>query len=133
MVESTHPLRLSRMESKADAMPKTRDEESGKYTQSYPREEFIEAIEDSGGMASTTDVSDHVGCSYDLAYKRLREFEDNGEVESRKIANSRLWMIGESDEGDDSDREETNQDESEESDGEEDSESTGTWMDEIDG
>ena len=119
MVESTHPLRLSRMESKADAMPKTRDEESGQYTQSYPREEFIEAIEDSGGMASTTDVSDHVGCSYDLAYKRLKEFEDDGEIESRKVANARLWMIGDSDE-------------SEESDGEKDSESTGNWLNEID-
>ena len=131
MVKPLHPLRLSRMDSEADSMPRTRDDESGQYTESYPREEFIEAIEDSGGMASTTDVSDHVGCSYDLAYKRLREFEEKGDVRSRKVANSRLWMIGESDEEGDNDREK--RDESEESDESEDSESTGTWMDEIDG
>ena len=104
------------MDSKGDAMPRTRDDESGKYTQTYPREDFIEAIEDSGGMASTTDVSDHIGCSYDLAYKRLKEFEDDGEIESRKVANARLWMIGESSEESDSDREETSEtDETDES------------------
>ena len=91
------------MDSKGDSMPRTRDDDSGKYTQTYPREDFIEAIEDSGGMASTTDVSDEIGCSYDLAYKRLKEFEDDGDIESRKVANARLWMIGESDESDETD------------------------------
>lgn len=76
-------------------MPRTRDEESGKYTESYPPERFIEAIRENGGMASTTDVSDYVGCSYDLAYKRLRTFEGSGEIESRKVANARLWSLAE--------------------------------------
>ena len=73
-------------------MPRTRDEESGKYTESYPPEAVIEAIHNAGDMASTTDVADALGSSYETAYKKLRALEDSGEVQSRKVANARLWM-----------------------------------------
>ena len=81
-------------------MPRKRDEESGKYIESYPPEAVIEAIHDAGDMASTTDVADALGSSYETAYKKLRALEDDGEIESRKVANARLWMIGETDESD---------------------------------
>lgn len=70
-----------------------RDEDSGKYTDKYPREEFVKAIRAEGGMAGTQDVADRVGVIYDTAYKKLRRLEEGGEVSSRKIANARVWML----------------------------------------
>lgn len=73
-------------------MSRTRDSESGKYTETYPPEAVIEAIHNAGGMASTTDVADDLGSSYETAYKKLRALEESGDVQSRKVANARLWI-----------------------------------------
>jgi DNA-binding transcriptional regulator YhcF (GntR family) len=77
-------------------MPRTRDESSGKYAESYPPDLFVETIHGGDGMASTTEVANAVGCVYDTAYKKLRGLEDDGRITSRKVANARLWMIAES-------------------------------------
>jgi Fe2+ or Zn2+ uptake regulation protein len=74
-------------------MPKERDEESGKYVEHYPPAAVIDAIRDADGMASTQDVVDRLGSSYETAYKKLRALEDSGDVQSRKVANARLWML----------------------------------------
>ena len=42
------------------------------------------------GMASTSDVADALGSSYETAYKKLRALEDSDEIQSRKVANARL-------------------------------------------
>lgn len=70
-----------------------RDDDSGQYTETYPTEKFTEAIEDGGGMVGTQDVADHVGCSYETAYKKLRNLESDGTVSSRKVANARVWTL----------------------------------------
>ena len=44
-----------------------------------------------GGAAGTQDIADHVGSNYYTAYSKLRQLEDHDLVESRKIANARLW------------------------------------------
>lgn len=69
-----------------------RDDESGQYTETYPTEEFLDAIADAGDMAGTQDVADYVGSSYETAYKKLRKLEGSGVVESKKVANARVWM-----------------------------------------
>lgn len=74
-------------------MPRTRDENSGKYAESYPAEAFMDAIDEAGGMAGTQEIANAVGCVYDTAYKKLRSLEDEGWVNSRKVANARLWMV----------------------------------------
>lgn len=85
------------------AMPGAdRNDESGRYQPTYPLERFVDAIDAEGGMAGTQDVTDRVGCSYELAYKRLNQLEDEGRVTSRKIGNARLWqLVDEPDDGDD--------------------------------
>ena len=70
-----------------------RDDESGQYTETYSTEEFLDAIADADGMAGTQDVADHVGCSYETAYKKLRGLEDEGTIESQKVANARAWLL----------------------------------------
>jgi len=76
-----------------------RDDESGKYTSTYPREAFVDAVRAADGFAGTQDVADAVGCSYELAYKRLRALADAGDVESQKVANARVWVVTEDTEG----------------------------------
>lgn len=76
-----------------DVMPKDRDEESGKYTESYPPEAFIEALESLSGSAGTQEVADEVGCAYRTAFAKLSDLEDEGEVTSRKVGNARLWKL----------------------------------------
>jgi len=69
-----------------------RDEESGKYTQKYPTEEFLRAVEELE-MPTAQDVADCVGCSYETAYKKLRSVEEDSTVTSKKVASVRVWLL----------------------------------------
>lgn len=70
-----------------------RDEDSGRYTETYPRAAFMEAIEAEGGMAGTQDVADRVGCAYETAYKKLRTLADESEISHRQVGNAYLWVV----------------------------------------
>ncbi len=76
-----------------EVMPKDRDEESGKYTETYPPEAFIKALESLSGAAGTQEVADEVGCAYRTAFAKLSDLEDEGKLTSRKVGNARLWQI----------------------------------------
>ncbi|GGL64412.1 helix-turn-helix domain-containing protein [Halocalculus aciditolerans] len=67
-----------------------RDEESGKFTEEYPAQEFLEALVNLG-PSGTTDIADYVGCDRRTAYLKLKTLEEEGEVRSRKVGNSLLW------------------------------------------
>lgn len=79
-------------ESKPQGMPLERDDESGRYTKSYTPEMVLEAIDDHGGAASTSDVAETIGSSRRLALKRLRELEEDGRVTAREVGNTYLWQ-----------------------------------------
>lgn len=68
-----------------------RDEESGRYTETYATEDFLEAVAEIE-MATAQDVADRIGCSYETAYKKLRQMEDRGDVSSKKVASARIWL-----------------------------------------
>jgi uncharacterized membrane protein len=72
---------------------KDREEDSGKYTTSYPDSDFIDAIQTLGGMAGTSEIAETVGCTRRTAYTRLQSLESEGQVTSRKVGNSLLWSI----------------------------------------
>jgi len=76
-----------------------RDEDTGRYTDEYPREDFFDAIKDSGEAVGTREIADSVGCVHDTAYKRLRRLEEAGLVTSRKVGNTLLWMLAEQEDG----------------------------------
>lgn len=67
-----------------------RDEE-GKYTEEYPDEAFLSAIE-AVDVASTQNIADEVGCSYDLAYRRLKSLESDGKLNSQKVRSAFVWL-----------------------------------------
>jgi len=68
-----------------------RDEE-GKYNQSYADEDFVNAVE-SVPIASTQNVADQVGCSYDLAYRRLNQLFENGTIEREEVGGSFVYYV----------------------------------------
>lgn len=70
-----------------------RDDQNRGRSREYPLSSFIEAIEAEDGVASTTAIADHVGCSYELAYKRLHELEEDDRVTRKEIGNSHAWMV----------------------------------------
>ncbi|RZV10496.1 hypothetical protein BDK88_1664 [Natrinema hispanicum] len=72
---------------------KDREEESGRYTTSYPDSDFINAIQTLGGMAGTSEIAESVGCTRRTAYTRLQSLESEDQVASRKVGNSLLWSV----------------------------------------
>lgn len=73
-------------------VPPERDVDSGRFTEQYPREAFFEAV---AGIenATTKNVADEVGCSYDLAYRRLTTLADDGEITRIEIGSSFVWTL----------------------------------------
>lgn len=72
-------------------MRPNRDEETGQFSEEYPREAFLQAVE-SHEMATTTQVAETVDCSYDLAYQRLGDLADEGEIKKRNVGGSFVWL-----------------------------------------
>lgn len=72
-------------------MAKERDEE-GRFSEEFPDEAFLQAIK-SLPVASTQKVADEVGCSYDLAYRRLKTLEEEDEVTYDKVGQSFVWLL----------------------------------------
>ena len=71
-----------------------RDEKSGKFTEEYPPQDFLEALVELG-PSGTTDISDYVGCDRRTAYLKLKSIEEDGEIRSKKVGNSLLWELDE--------------------------------------
>jgi hypothetical protein len=67
-------------------------DDAGKFTKQYPDEAFLEAVA-TLDTPTTMNISEEVGCSYDLVYRKLREFEQEGKVESLKVGSSLLWSM----------------------------------------
>jgi len=78
-------------------MPRERDETSGKYTDAYDDRAFLDAIRGLDGLAGTSEVAELVGCSSRHALNRLRELEKAGQVHSRDVGRSLVWMLAEED------------------------------------
>jgi len=72
-------------------MDRERDEETGKYTTQYQREDFLRVL-DQDDFLSTNDIAESVGCTQNLAYRRLKDLEKEGEVKSTTIGRSLAWQ-----------------------------------------
>ncbi|WP_254544598.1 transcriptional regulator [Halomarina pelagica] len=76
-----------------DVMVKERDEESGRYTETYPLSAFREAVAALDGAATTQEVADEVGCAYRTAHAKLTEADESGLVASRRVGRALLWYL----------------------------------------
>ncbi len=72
-------------------MARERDDYSGRYTRTFALSDFVEAVE-KVDTASTQHVADEVGCSYDLAYRRLKQLEEENKIGVEKIGNTYQWL-----------------------------------------
>lgn len=75
-------------------MAPERDEDTGQYKEEFPVQAFLEAVRELE-TPTTTNVAERVGCSYDLAYRRLNQLADQGELQKQNVGNSLLWLPAE--------------------------------------
>jgi len=75
-------------------MTEKRDEESGKFIKQYPEKHFLRVV-DEVDTPTTQEIADEVGCSYDLAYRRLQSLEVGNKVSRKEIGGSFLWSLPE--------------------------------------
>lgn len=71
-------------------MPPDRDTDTGRYKETYPTDAFLSAISELE-TPTTQQIANEVGCSYDLAYRRLCDLESNGTIRKSTVGNSFLW------------------------------------------
>ena len=67
-------------------------DEGGRWRPQYDDDAFLTAVEYLS-VASTQRVADEVGCSYDLAYRRLKLLEEEERVESKTVGGSFIWLL----------------------------------------
>lgn len=66
-------------------------DEAGRFRETYADEEFLEAIE-TVSVPSTQNIADEVGCSYDLAYHRLKALEQTQSVGAEQVGQAFIWF-----------------------------------------
>jgi predicted transcriptional regulator len=69
-----------------------RDKRSGKFTEEYPPQDFLEALAELG-PSGTTDIADYVGCDRRTAYLKLKSLENKNKIKSKKVGSSLLWEL----------------------------------------
>jgi len=67
-----------------------RDEDTGRFSAEYSVEAFLQAVHELE-TATTSNVAKNVGCSYDLAYRRLHKLEEDGELTKQRVGGSFVW------------------------------------------
>jgi len=70
-----------------------RDCDTGKFSEKYDSEEFVDSLHRLGGSGSTKEIADEVGCARRTAHYRLTDLEDDGRVTSREVGRSILWQV----------------------------------------
>ena len=68
---------------------------TGEFTETYPAAEFLTAVRDRA-PAATKEVADGVGCTRQNADYRLRQLRADGEVRSKKVGTSLVWLLADS-------------------------------------
>ena len=65
---------------------------TGEFAETYTAGEFLAAVRDRA-PAATKEVADGVGCTRQNADYRLRQLRADGEVRSKKVGTSLIWML----------------------------------------
>ena len=63
------------------------------YRSPYPRDLFIQALNDKDGEATTADITTEVGCSRETTRVKMHELEGDNVVESHKIGSTLVWTL----------------------------------------
>lgn len=83
-------------DSESTTMPNDKkDEETGRFEQKYTDDDFLEAVEELGPLAASSDIAEQVGCNHITANERLKKLSERGEIESERRAGAFLWSLAE--------------------------------------
>lgn len=68
--------------------------------ESTPAEDYSidvvrETLRDLGGVATTADVADALGCADHIAHERLTDLEAGGQIDAKTVDDARLWILPE--------------------------------------
>lgn len=69
-----------------------RDRQPGEYAETYPLDEFTQALERLGEVG-TKRVEQAVGCQYRTAIAKRHDLENQGLATSRTVGNAYLWSL----------------------------------------
>jgi predicted transcriptional regulator len=79
------------MDTNARIMPeRDRNEETGQFVETFPRDRFLTAIQRLD-LPTTTEVAEAVGCDRRTAYVKLRSLVDDNQASSRKVGQTLVW------------------------------------------
>jgi hypothetical protein len=68
---------------------------AGHFDVEYTDDDFIEAIRELDGEATSSEVAGEIGCVRDSAYRRLSRLADEGMVKNRQAGRTILWSLPE--------------------------------------
>ena len=68
------------------------DDEDG-HRQKYPRNLFVQALNEKESEATTAEVTDIVGCSLETTRRKMHQLEDDGIVKSRQVGPVLVWLL----------------------------------------
>lgn len=71
---------------------KQRDSDTGQYTPAHSNSDLLDYLA-TDGPAGTQAIADEFGYTQPTAYRRLRQLEQAGEVDSQRVGNALLWSI----------------------------------------
>lgn len=71
-------------------MAPERDDDTGQFSKEYTDEAFLQAVIDVD-PATTSKIAEQVGCSYDLAYRRLNALVNQGTVARQNVGGNFVW------------------------------------------
>ena len=66
--------------------------DTGEFTPTHSDSDLLQFLE-SEGKAGTRTVADRFDYKQPTAYRRLRQLEQQGEVESERVGNALLWRV----------------------------------------
>lgn len=68
-------------------------DDSGKFTSKRDPEDYLNAIREHGGMASTSEITETVDVKYRTAHYNLTKLREQGRVSVRDVGGSYLWIV----------------------------------------
>lgn len=70
-------------------MPRVQNDETGRFEMVYADQDILDLLSD---LTGTQEVAEALGCSRPHAYRRLSTLEEEGQITSRTIGGTRVWM-----------------------------------------
>ena len=86
ITHTTFPYNMNNIEGHMDDYTET-------HWRKYPLDDFVQAMMSENDVMTTPEIRAEVGCSPETARRRMKELEDKGVAEGRKIGSTLVWEL----------------------------------------